>query len=322
MHITMRDLSSFIAYTITANRTCSEIIELKNESRLPDLLMGHSYNAVFAAGQTGQYDTRGAENDRLLREVAELDVAATADPEEDMRLWTLGVESFPPDPDGLEREDRALIEELRKATLESPADSASWHGLRLAHASLRRKLFMEREDPGYVRMLPYKYLRDYRNLFEGIDESDQVRLAESISRSEGLHPSLAKNVVAVRLVEDLGATDRTFVTRDFAEFGVEPLDLSAAAAFVEYEPDVIRYRHLETAGLEVDIDIDVYEALMRMRDGFVPSREDLRGAWLNLQAFKDRLASIPSDRLLLAPAAGPLVEITVDYAGRIEAGAK
>jgi hypothetical protein len=46
--------------------------------------------------------------------VAELDVAATADPEEDMRLWTLGVECFPPDPGGLEREDRALIEELRK----------------------------------------------------------------------------------------------------------------------------------------------------------------------------------------------------------------
>ena len=322
MHITMRDLSSFIAYTITANRTCSEIIELKDESRLPDLLMGHAYNAVFAAGQAGQYDTRGAENDRLLREVAELDVAATADPEEDMRLWTLGGECFPPDPDGLEREDRALIEELRKATLESPADSASWHGLRLAHASLRRKLFMEREDPGYVRMLPYRYLRDYRNLFEDIDESDRVRIAESISRSEGLQPSLAKNVVAVRLVEDLGATDRTFVTRDFREFGIEPLDLSAAAAFVEYEPDVIRYRHLETVGLELDIDVDVYEALMRMRDGFVPSREDLRGAWLNLQAFKDRLASIPSDRLLLAPAAGPLVEITVDYAGRIEAGAK
>ena len=67
----------------------------------------------------------------------------------------------------------------------------------------------------------------------------------------------------------------------------------------------------------LDIDIDVYEALMRMNSGFTPSREDLRGSWLSLATFKERLASIPSSELLLRSAAGTLTKIGVADDGRV-----
>ena len=59
----------------------------------------------------------------------------------------------------------------------------------------------------------------------------------------------------------------------------------------------------------LEIDVDLYESLARIGLGFTPSREELRGAWLNLRIFKEQLASVPSDSLLLIRSDGDAYRI-------------
>jgi hypothetical protein len=104
----------------------------------------------------------------------------------------------------------------------------------------------------------------------------------------------------VRLVQDGDTAFRSYVIHPEKEFQLQPLDHSILATYVEYAPDSLRLRHRHHSDVWLDIDLDLFEALMRIRDGFTPSREDLRGTWLNLRVFKERLASIPRDSILLS----------------------
>ena len=60
---------------------------------------------------------------------------------------------------------------------------------------------------------------------------------------------------------------------------------------------------------------------MRMRFGYLPSRDDLRGSWLSLQTFKEQVASMPSRQLLIQPLSGEMTRVEIDDEGRIVAEA-
>jgi serine/threonine protein kinase len=325
LHITMRDLCSVLAYAVTANRDCREVIELTDTQAMQDLLGGHIYNSVFGSSDAAIREVRGAQHDRLLTELGALDVINRPEPEEDGRLWALGPSALPLEPDGLSRSDRPLMEALWRAATEASGEGGSWSGLRFAHASLRRKFFFEREDPAYLDMLPYEHLRSFLALLAGsaggLRSEDERKIAEAISRSEGLRSEEAVGHLAVRVVQDLTAVDRSFITRPATDFRLDIVDRSAAARYIEYQPDLVRFSSRHEDALRLDIDVDLWEALQRIWAGFTPSREDLRGAWLNLQTFKETVASIPSRNLLLQPRGGRTVEVTIDASGRIVAGA-
>jgi hypothetical protein len=324
LHITMRDLSSALAYVLTGNRSCEEIVELKEQHDIQALLGDQIYNSLFAASDSAVRDVRGAEHDRLLIEVGALDVTHRPEPEEDGRLWALGPQALSPDPEDLDRADRLFIEHLWRAASEDAGEGRSWSGLTFAHASLRRKLFLEREDPAFLDMLPYEHLRSFLPLLSnGADidwNSEEQHVAEAISRSEGLRPYEAIGVLAVRVVQDFASVDRSFVTRPASDFALKVVDRSNAARYLEYTPDLVRLENKHEGALVLDIDVDLWEAMQRIRAGFTPSREDLRGAWLSLQTFKEAVASVPSRQLLLQPQGGRTARIRIDDSGRIVAG--
>jgi serine/threonine protein kinase len=305
LHITMRDLRSALAFTIAGNRTCDEIVRLVEENDGKALLAGHMYNSIFAASEhvPPPASNAAARRDRLLGVVGSLDVARTADPGDDVRLWTLGTRAIRKDPDAVSRSDRQRLDELRErlpSGSEQLSDRQTRADLRLLYGSLRRKLYLEREDPAWIRMLPYERLDSFiRQLGGSIQGGDSANVIRAISHSEGLFNPSFDGMLAVRLAADGGAAARSFVTHAGAEFVLEPADRSAAARYVEYAPDSLLLRHRQRPGLTLEVDLDLYETLIRILDGFTPSREEMRGAWLNLRIFKEHLATFGADSLLL-----------------------
>ncbi len=304
VHITMRDLRSALAFAVAGNRTCDEIVRLVEDNEGKALLAGQLYNAIFAGGShAAGLGPDAASQDRLLALLGSLDVGATADPGDDARLWTLGTAAIRPDPPELSRGDRPLLDELRErlpAGSERQSDRQTRLDMRFLHASLRRKLYFEREEPAWLAMLPYERLARFVAQLSGKADGGRDEVVRAISFSEGLFNPAFANLLAVRLA-DSGAAARTFVVHPADKFELEPLDRSAAAQYVEYAPDSLRLRHRHKPGLELELDLDLYETLMRILDGYTPSREELRGAWLNLRIFKEHLATLGADSLLLTP---------------------
>ena len=76
---------------------------------------GHSrwlhLNALFAAADVDLVDTQGAEKDRLLAQLAPLDVSARPMPEEDARLWLRGTDALPAVGQTNREPDRAMLQE-------------------------------------------------------------------------------------------------------------------------------------------------------------------------------------------------------------------
>lgn len=305
LHITMRDLRSALAWTVAGNRTCNEIVRMVEDGEREELLSGHLYNSLFAASNKLVPPAQAPEAiaDRLLNIVGSLDVAKTAGPEDDARLWSMGVDALRADPPDVTRGDRQLLIELRERiplSAKELTDRRARADLRLLHSSLRRKLFMEREDPSWLDMLPYERLDSFTRQLSQTEAAGRDAVVRSISQSEGLFNDKFDDFLAVRLAAESTRTERSFVTHPAASFELQPLDRSASAAYVEYAPDTLRLVHHEHPTLALDIDIDLFETLTRVLEGFTPSREELRGAWLNLRIFKDQIARLRTDSLLLS----------------------
>jgi hypothetical protein len=301
----MRDLRSALAFAIAGNRTCDEIVALVQNHDREALIAGQLYNSLFAASDKLEIPARAPEatHDRLLNVVGSLDVAKTSGPEDDARLWTFGVAAIRPDPPGLTRTDRELLDELRERL---PRDSSQLFehrartSLRLLQTSLRRKLFLEREDPEWLSMYPYDRLDGFIRQLDVSTPRDRDAIGRAISNSEGLFNESMGSSVAVRLSRETNGADRSFVTHPLEDFELTTLDRASLASYVEYSPDTLMFRHVRSETVCLEIDLDLYEMLIRVLEGFTPSREELRGAWLNLRIFKDQLAGVPSDRLLLS----------------------
>ena len=305
LHITMRDLRSALAFVLAGNRTCAEIVALVENHDREALLAGQLYNSLFAASDKLTPPARAPEavRDRLLNVVGTLDVAKTSNPEDDAHLWALGVAALRPDPPALARSDREILKELKERLPQSSSqlfDRRARGSLRLLQASLRRKLFLEREDPEWLSMYPYDRLASFIRQLLTCGPEDRDAIVTAISNSEGLFNESFADVVAVRLARESDGADRSFVTHPAAHFRLDALDRGSMASYVEYAPDSLLFRHSVDEAVALEIDLDLFEMLTRVLEGFTPSREELRGAWLNLRIFKDQLASVPSDSVLLS----------------------
>lgn len=86
--------------------------------------------------------------------------------------------------------------------------------------------------------------------------------------------------------------------------------LARSHQHLEYTPDRIIFYHspqdnnmrLKSArAAELILSLDLYELLYQIRNGFVPSPNDVEGFFLNLVIFKNALSHLPFNRVLLTP---------------------
>ncbi len=68
---------------------------------------------------------------------------------------------------------------------------------------------------------------------------------------------------------------------------------------MEYIPSFTILNYDPGENVRMEISLDLYEMLHRIRNGYTPSLNELRGSFINLLIFKRQLASTRYDEVLL-----------------------
>nr|WP_255639481.1 serine/threonine-protein kinase [Deinococcus betulae] len=302
LHITLRDLRSALAFTLTSGRDCDEIHDLYRQRETRPYLQGFYFNAWMGGDDNA---------DRLLKELAELDVARLNEPQLDRsldfhldqshRLFTF---------DGRTEFDREVLNTLfaslpRLAGTNPEQLRERFNIHRTYVASMRRKLFFERRDQQWSDMIPFRSGQQLLELLQaGAEKMSQAKdgLLRALNRSEGIiNPAMMTGQLALQVREVERGAIRSYRLFPADRMMLRAQDTADRAKFVEHTPTglTLDYRE-EDHSAQLVINLDTLEMLGRLNVGYVPSVEEREGRYLSLLAFKNVLASRPYDEVLLA----------------------
>ncbi len=305
LHVTMRDLRSALAFTLAGTRDCDEIHQLYATSRADsrrEIMNGFYFNAW----QGGEGST-----DRLLELLQQIDVGEATNPDLDRAL-----DYLPPDARATTRFSLAErgdydTQLLGRSFRELPRDAsgATVNGRMTEHreyvAMLRRRQFFERRDDNWKEMLPYRTYDTFWGLITGQKLAglyrDQLILA--INRGEGLSdPQCLGSALALRVRDVEHGTVRSYRLFPGERFELL-LPEASGNRFVEHVPQELRLVYTPPGGepAELMVDLDIFEILSRLADGYQPSLEEQQGRCLTLTVFKNVLSSAPYQEVLVTP---------------------
>lgn len=320
LHITLRDLRSALAYTVIGTRDCDEIHELYKTGQRDQIVQGFYFNS-WKGGDAPNAD-------RLLKLLAEVDVAEADDPRLDRAL-----DFVSPTEDRtlfrFERRGQYDRDILRSLYDELPRDvsgKASEHRAE-AHrrfiAMARRRAFFERRDAGWRSMLPYKTADELLSVVRGDRRPDGLLepLLVAINRGEGLtRPERIGNNLALEVRRVEGGSVRSYRLYPRERFSLSLNDQASHSRFVEHMPTGLVLRYEDKAGLNAEllISLDVYEMLRRLNEGYRPSVEEERGYCLSLAVFKNLLGSAPYQEVLLSTSGHDFYRVARHADGRLE----
>ena len=318
MHLTVRDLRSFLAFALFGKRSCAEIVQ-EGAKENPQFWDAYYYNALFDA----------QEKDRVIGLLRAFDIGSASTPRLDSQLsfaapggseYHTLFASWDNEADTHRSRSRMDEDELRRVfearpTAPEDRDPTRIEASRRYLAAARRKLFFEgqvapdAESPRALleELLPYSHWRAFAAFLRtGHDSHDDLKgaLVQAISRSEGVfEEALGRENICVRTrhgdTREPSSQVKAFVTYPASDFALEVDACDADTTYIEWTPSALRLRHLNS-GVSLDVPLDLYEMLMRIRDGYVPAAAEMRTFFLNLLMFKKQLLSLPSQRLLLA----------------------
>jgi serine/threonine protein kinase len=317
LHITMRDLRSALAFMLVGTQDCDGIHQLyqnggeKTQNRILD---GFYFNS-WIGGAEGS-------NDRLIALLREIDVAEVSNPDLDRELGFLNPEikamsrfSF------AERTgyDNELMETLfgnlpRDYSSKNRARLIAKHRNYLSH--MRRRHFFERRDIGWKEMVPYGSIDPFLGAIEhpGAKSADEViAILRAINRGEGLSdPARLGNQLALRVRQVDKGTIRSYRLFDGDHFTLRTEQETAAHPFLEClsQALVLLYDSGDGHKASLRINLDIYEMLMRLNNGYRPSIEEQEGFLLSLSVFKNLLASVPYKEVLLTKTGHKFYEIS------------
>jgi hypothetical protein len=169
---------------------------------------------------------------------------------------------------------------------------------------LRRRHYFEWRAPErWKAMLPYQRAERFLALVLGTHSLDkQVNsFLEAINRGEGLSdisPLSAK--LAIRVYDVPKGTIRSYRLFDRSDFSLDLLNIGNPR-FLEYMPSalVLSYNSPVGSNAELEINLDVYEMLFRLNEGYSPSLEEREGFYRTLAVFKNILLSAPYQEVML-----------------------
>ena len=302
LHITLRDLRSALAFTLTSGRDCDEIHDLYREGDAQTYLEGFYFNAWM--GGEGNAD-------RLLKELAALDIARLNEPQLDRALdfhlnQAHRLFAF----DGRSDFDTLVLEKLftslpRLAGTNSEQLRERFGQHRAYVASMRRKLYFERRDGQWGDMIPFRSGKQLLELLQAEPERlnhAKEGLLRALNRSEGIiNPAMMKGQLALQVREVERGAIRSYRLFPAERMTLRAQDTADRAKFVEHTPTGLTLDyHEEEHSAHLVINLDTLEMLERLNVGYVPSVEEREGRYLSLLAFKNVLASRPYEEVLLA----------------------
>lgn len=309
LHITMRDLRSFIAFMLTRDYSCDQVRKLVTyiqTEKMEDYYWQYYYfNITAPAYPVTQYFPFPTldSNDRLIRMLRETDIARVALPAYDRDLYYTVKKP----------ENYLIFAERKQSILDSfnaiheivPGwDVADKRYMVTAHhqAFIRHQYFEGKFD--YRRRLPYRYIADFAQQLRSHEEDQLLKtkqaLAIAISASEGCDNLKLMNgylLLAGSHVKDpLSKSYRRFALDEFELFVDNTEHLTK---YIEYESENFVFRHKEDKFIRLTISLDLFEMLQYIRSGFSPSVNDLRGRFVELQIFKNMLESKTYNEILV-----------------------
>jgi serine/threonine protein kinase len=299
LHITLRDLRSALAFTLTSARDCAQIHALYADGKRDAIAEGFYFNAWMG----GESPTA----DRLLTLLRGVDVGEASDPRMDR-----GFDFVSPNQDrsrfgfadrGVYDHDvlRAVYENLPRDFSGKPTPHrVSTHRRYVSMA--RRRAFFERRDSGWQTMLPYRSAEHMLKLVLGTSDAQDAlpRVLHAINRGEGLiDPERLAGSLALQVRQVERGTIRSYRLFDATQFHLSIRDAASRARFVEHMPDALVLRFDGEVDAELVVNLDVFEMLERLNEGYRPSLEEEQGYYLSLAVFKNVLGSAPYQEVLL-----------------------
>jgi hypothetical protein len=314
IHVTVRDLRSILAFALFGKMTCAEI-ETAIQSGSADFTPNYYYNALF----------NEEEKDRILSFIREFDVGLAASPHIDSRLSFSKPKTadfqrlFEPfensrhPTSGRLRVDEEDLLKLYKKRPQSPEERTpdALKASQFYVKALRRKLYFEgklsawdnsQDKKYFADLLPYDNLTEFMKFIEtGNDPGEHLKTAIilAISRSESIYDEhRGTENICIRTRHDPDAKVKAFFTYSSDQFNLKLPQVGSQGQYLEFLPPSIILQHV-LRGIELEISLDLYEMLMRIRDGYVPAAGEMRTFFLNLLMFKKQLMATPSEQMLL-----------------------
>lgn len=306
LHLTIRDLRSFISFLITSDERCEDVQRLYHQSMgsAPEKYWMHLYFNILAGDGIPSQD-------RLVRLVRETDVAKVAIPNIDRDLYfnLHNKKNF----NGFDVRDYDILEDFNKFKRENSvrdADDRLLKKLKTRHRIQIRHHFFEGDfdeygtRQGFFARLPYRSLSDFRELLSNTDAArlagSKEALAAAVSLSEGCKSGrFAKNYLLLassHVADPRARTYRRFKLEDFELIIEKPGHL---VSFIEYENDSILFRSKRDHGIRLAVTLDLYEMLEYIKRGYSPSVNDLQGHFIELKVFKTLLENRRYDEILV-----------------------
>lgn len=304
-HITMRDIRSLISFILFNKYTCRQLQTSIDAGE--NLCNRFYYNNAFNRD----------EQDRMVAILREVDVADMPLPKLENHLYFLNPKTELADPisnkgDLIHNPDLKYLESyfLNKPEGTSDKDEGKKQSADMFLSSIKRKLFFEGNDEytqeqfavNHYSFLPYKYFARFVSFLKsGSDAKHDLRndLVLAISKSEKIYNEVVgRENVCISSNSIKKSTTKAFYGFRAADFEVVLPDVGNQTNYIEYFPDHIIFRHTDkTASLEINIDL--FEVLMRIKEGYVPTSIEIRTFFLNLEMFKRRVLAKRSSKVFL-----------------------
>lgn len=323
LHITMRDLRSFIAFTLTRDFSCEDVRSLANlKIEKPYLYWQNYYFNI-----TNPLNTDGGNNDRLIKLLRETDIGEVAVPNLDRELFFIKHS----EKDYLEFAEREgnLLEVFNdnksfvpahEQTPEIIAEIRENHKSFIRHQYFEAKFFnliteiLEVENaegnkeklykPAYLLRIPYKSVFEFVNILRADKLNDSI--IQSISRAVSLNEGCnneeldMKNLV-ISSTEIKDPKGKSFKLFPLSEFELIVNKTDHLTRFLEYESDSMTFRNKVHKHINLTISLDLYEMLYFIHKGFSPSLNDMKGKFIELLVFKNLLENLNYDEIVVTP---------------------
>ena len=321
LHITMRDLRSALSFMLIGNRDCGAIHVLYAAGRHDEVARSFYFNSWMGGGHVT--------SDRLLTLLSDLDVGKQEDPRFDR-----GLDFVQPDDRalfGFERRGQFDFEVMKRLFGELPrgvADLSVRHRARKHReyvAMARRKHFFERRDASWEKMLPYRSAKRMVEIVRGATPIAELtsEILHAINRGEGLQqPERLGASLALQLRQVEHGTVHSYRLFPVEGFGLQVQDFAAKARFVEHLPTglLLKFEGQGAGSItsELIINLDVFEMLVRLNEGYRPSVEEMQGFYLCLGVFKNSLNAQPYREILLTTSGHDFYRLARHDDGRVE----
>lgn len=324
LHITMRDLRSALTFMLVGTSDCDNIHSLYQNGGEEDQIriMNSFYFNSCIGGSEGSAD-------RLISLLREIDVAHVSNPDLDRELGFLNPKvkvmsrfNFSERPNYDEDLIDTFFQNLpRDYSFKNRQHLMSKHRNYLSF--LRRRHYFERRDSGWEDMLPYTSIKEFLSSISNPGQKDTEEVSSilcAINRGEGLSdPARLGNRLALRVHDVERGTIRSyrlFTGEKFLLYSEQEIDNHP---FLECFPQHLFLQYDSGNGHKaiLKINLDIYEMLMRLNNGYRPTVEEEKGFYLSLSVFKNMLSAAPYQEVLITESGFEFYNIRRDISGKL-----